>query len=67
MDPLVRGALLLRGAFRRGHGLGASRGALGAFVVTGGAMARLRGVWDRRPRSSFGGFSSPRDFAPSCA
>jgi two-component system cell cycle response regulator len=38
MDPLVRGALLLRGAFRRGHGLVLAL-ALGAFVVAGGAVA----------------------------
>src|ERR1700728_3198691 len=38
MDPLVRGALLLRGAFRRGHGLVLAL-ALGAFVVVGGATA----------------------------
>jgi two-component system cell cycle response regulator len=38
MDPLVRGALLLRGAFRRGHGAVLAV-ALGAFVVTGGAMS----------------------------
>ncbi len=40
MDPLVRGALLLRGAFRRGHGL-ALAVALAAFVVNGGATAPL--------------------------
>jgi two-component system, cell cycle response regulator len=40
MDPLVRGALLLRGAFRRGHGLVLAL-ALGAFVVVGGATAPL--------------------------
>ena len=38
MDPLVRGALLLRGAFRRGHGVALAL-ALGAFVVAGGAMS----------------------------
>ncbi|MGO8991885.1 MAG: diguanylate cyclase [Polyangiaceae bacterium] len=37
MDPLVRGALLLRGAFRRAHGMVLAV-ALGAFVVSGGAM-----------------------------
>ena len=36
MDPLVRGALLLRGAFRRGHGLVLAL-AIGAFVACGGA------------------------------
>ncbi len=40
MDPLVRGALLLRGAFRRGHGLALAI-ALAASVVEGGAMAPL--------------------------
>jgi diguanylate cyclase (GGDEF)-like protein len=40
MDPLVRGALILRGAFRRGHGL-VLAAALGGFVVTGGAMAPI--------------------------
>ncbi|HEY2515567.1 MAG TPA: diguanylate cyclase [Polyangiaceae bacterium] len=38
MDPLVRSALLLRGAVRRGHGL-VLAGVLGAFVVSGGATA----------------------------
>src|SRR6202050_220722 len=38
MDPLVRGALLLRGAFRRGHGLLLAL-ALAGFVVAGGATA----------------------------
>jgi two-component system cell cycle response regulator len=37
MDPLVRGALLLRGAFRRGHGAVLTL-ALAAFVALGGTM-----------------------------
>jgi two-component system cell cycle response regulator len=36
MDPLVRGALVVRGAIRRGHGLVLAI-LLGAFVVSGGA------------------------------
>ena len=38
MDPLVRGALVVRGAVRRGHGLGLAV-LLGAFVVSGAATA----------------------------
>jgi diguanylate cyclase (GGDEF)-like protein len=51
MDPLVRGALVVRGAVRRGHGL-VIAALLGAFVVGGGSMAAFGvlqalalGVW----------------------
>ena len=40
MDPLVRASLLLRTLVRKGHGL-ALAGALGAYVVFGGATAPI--------------------------
>jgi two-component system cell cycle response regulator len=40
MDPLVRASLLVRTFVRKGHGL-ALTGALGAYVVAGGATAPL--------------------------
>src|SRR5205809_1012052 len=40
MDPLVRGALFVRGAVRRGHGV-VIAAILGAYVVDGGAFAAV--------------------------